>query len=177
MASVERYASGGRTVSVRAWRIFNHHRARAEGQEIDPLGGHEALHAAGRWHHRGTRVVYASSSTGLALLEVLVHLDGDSPDAQTLAAFDIPDDAIERVAPETVEALVRRAPSGDPQRGTRDFGAQWAREARSLALLTPSVIVPHDCNVVINPLHPRADEVRLVGCEVVTLDERLRRGS
>lgn len=161
---------------MRAWRIFNHLHARAAGKELDPLGGHESSYAAGRWHHRGTRVVYASSSTGLALLEVLVHLEVDSPNEQTLAAFDIPDDVIERVAPETVEALVRESPRDDPQRGTRDFGAAWVREGRSLALLTPSVIVPHDCNVVINASHPRVDEVRLVSCEVVMLDERLRRG-
>jgi RES domain-containing protein len=57
----------------------------------------------------------------------------------------------------------------------RDFGTRWASDARSVALLTPSVIVPHDCNVVLNPLHPRAGEVRLLGSETIRFDARLLR--
>jgi RES domain-containing protein len=160
---------------MRAWRVFNHVHDESRGESVDPLDGDESVQSPGRWHHAGTRVSYASTSTGLALLEVLVHLDGGAPDVQTLAMIDVPDDAIEVVPHDLFDELVRSAPADDPQRGTRDFGTAWAREARSVALLTPSVIVPHDCNVVLNRLHPRASEVRLVGCERITIDERLRR--
>ena len=39
-------------------------------------------------------------------------------------------------------------------RASRAFGATWAREARSLILVAPSVVARLDNNVMINPAHP-----------------------
>lgn len=34
------------------------------------------------------------------------------------------------------------------------FGTDWIRSGSSALLIVPSVIVPEECNVLVNPLHP-----------------------
>ena len=39
------------------------------------------------------------------------------------------------------------------------FGSEWLRSRRSTVLLVPSVIVPEECCVLINPQHPLAGRI------------------
>ncbi len=57
---------------------------------------------------------------------------------------------------------------------TRECGRAWVEAGRSVALLAPSVIIPGERNVLINPLHP--DFARLEPTEPVPFrfDPRLR---
>ena len=70
---------------MRLWRISDH-------ADLSGVGG---LHASGRWHSRGRRVVYLADHPASALLEVLVHLEIDVEDLPThyqLLGVDVPDD-------------------------------------------------------------------------------------
>jgi RES domain-containing protein len=49
------------------------------------------------------------------------------------------------------------------------------QEQRSLALVAPSIVMPFESNIIINPLHPQAREIRIVTREVLALDPRLLR--
>ena len=70
------------------------------------------------------------------------------------------------------------APPNDPEKLTREFGSRWLSEKRSLMLLVPSFVMPHDLNVLINPLHPQADTgISLQLQERIRLDQRLLHGS
>lgn len=159
---------------MQAWRIYDQDAPWAAHPGFDPLDGEGAMHGPGRWHHKGSRVVYASATPSLALLEVLVHVDPADFGEQTLVRIEVPDDATETVTQAQLVQLLRDAPAERPELETRRFGSAWARERRSLALLVPSLVMPHDVNVVLNPLHPRMADVRRLGSERITLDPRLR---
>lgn len=162
---------------MRVWRIFDPHAAHASRPGYDPLAGEGGLHAPGRWHHRGTPMLYTSASPSLALLETLVHLVPADFGERTLLELEIPAaqaEAAETVTRTRLVQLLRDAPAGDPERETRAYGTAWARSERSLVLWAPSLVMPLEGNAMLNPRHPGMAEVRVVGRERVTLDGRLR---
>src|ERR1051325_9754447 len=70
---------------MRLWRISNH----------ASLNGDGGLYASGRWHSRGTRVVYLADHPASALLETMVHLEIDAEDLPThfqLLGIETPND-------------------------------------------------------------------------------------
>lgn len=165
---------------MRAWRIYPHTAPWGGHPDFDPLDGQGGLHGAGRWHHAGTPILYAAASPSLAMLEVLVHLTPVDFGERTLLEIDVPDDiasASEAVGLARLVQLLRDAPEGDLEAKTRDFGTAWAREGRSLALLAPSIVMPHERNVILNPRHPRAPDLEILRSERVTLDPRLLRST
>lgn len=159
---------------MRIYRIFDQEQPWASADGFDPFDGEGAIHGSARWHHKGTRVVYAAANPSLALLEILVHLNPADFGEKTLAIAEVPDDAVEDVSLAQVVQLLRNAVDPARERASRDFGTAWARTGRSLALRPPSLVVPHDRNVILNPLHPRMGEVAEVSREPVSLDPRLR---
>lgn len=56
-----------------------------------------------------------------------------------------------------------------------DAGDRWASSLRSLLLVVPSVIVPEENNVLLNPLHSRRSAVTATKLRRFTYDQRLRR--
>ena len=96
---------------------------------------------------------------------------------RTLAVAEVPDDAVEDLSPAGLVQLLRDAEGTGREAGTRTYGTAWASEGRSLALRVPSLVMPHDRNVLINPAHPRFAEVAVVTRERVTLDPRLQRAA
>lgn len=159
---------------MRIFRIDDHRRPWAQADEFDAFGGEGTRHASARWHHRGVRVAYASANPSLALLEVLVHMTPADFGERTLVVAEVHGDAVEDLSPAGLVRLLRDAGDAGREAGTRDFGTAWANEGRSLALRVPSLVMPHDRNVLINPAHPRYAEVRVVRRERITLDPRLR---
>lgn len=159
---------------MRAFRIFDHERPWARVAGFDPFGGEGAMHSSARWHHKGTRVAYAAANPSLALLEILVHVNPADFGEKTLAIVELPDDAVEEVGMAQLVQFLRDSVDDTREGATRDFGTAWARAGRSLALSVPSLVMPHDRNVLLNPLHPRMRGVVEVRRERVSLDPRLR---
>jgi RES domain-containing protein len=60
---------------------------------------------------------------------------------------------------------------------TRAFGRQWATSRSSLAVLVPSVIIPIEFNVLLNPTHSNFDAVKWSAPEPFGFDSRLLRSS
>lgn len=157
---------------VRAWRIYDHNAAHARQPGVDPLDGAGGLHGHARWHHRGQPILYTASSPSLALLEVLVHIDPRRYKKQTLLQLEIDGDS-ERVPHAQLVQLLRDAPEDDPEAATRDYGTTWLAERRTLALIVPSLVMPFEDNIILDPLHPDAARTRLAARERLTLDARL----
>ncbi|WP_308419605.1 RES family NAD+ phosphorylase [Chitinimonas koreensis] len=99
-------------------------------------------------------MLYCADSIALACLETLVHLRGGGlPLNRYLVRIEIPDalwDAAERV---DAAALVGwdALPAG---KTSLDHGEAWVRGMRSAVMLVPSIVVPEECNVLVNPRHP-----------------------
>jgi len=150
---------------MRAYRVTL---AAYAGNAAQAFSGQGGLVGMGRWHTAGRPVVYAARSLALAALEALVHLhrstkiapyvhlEIDIPDAQVEVATALPKDWQSNVA------------------ATQAFGDAWLVGRSSVALVVPSVIIPTESNVVINPAHPAFDLSWVVaGPKPFSFDPRL----
>lgn len=157
----------------RLWRLYDHTQRWARAPDFDPLDGSGGLFATGRWNELGTRMVYAATTASLVTLEVLVHVPPALFGERTLVQIDVPDVLPEQVSVQMMLSLLRDARDPEREDGTRAYGSAWVRENRSLLLQVPSMVIPHEHNVLINPLHPDAPAVRVVSTERFRLDRRL----
>lgn len=119
----------------------------------DLLSGEGAWRAGGRWNSRGRRVVYMSCSVSLATMELLAQANNKRILPYYLKlSVNIPDDVI-------LELGATDWPPGwddfniHPSRA-QQIGDNWVELAQSAALLVPSVVVPGEWNVLLNPAHP-----------------------
>ena len=153
---------------LHAWRLT---KAKYAGSALSGVGS--ALRA-GRWHARGRPVVYAASSAALALLETLVHVDrAELLRAEYVAVpVRVPAGLVERLAPGELPADWRAWPH---PASTRALGTAWFDGGRSAALVVPSVVVPHEWDVLLNPTHPDFGLVEVGEPEPFPVDARLGR--
>lgn len=146
----------------------------APAYTADDLNGKGGEITGGRWNSKGVPVVYAAENRSLACLETLVHLAaGKLPLNRYLVEISIPDRVWAAGEIETVGTL----PVGwdaEPASGTSiDYGTEWLRNQRSAILRIPSVIVPEEYCVLINPTHPDTKEITAVKVRRWLYDPRL----
>ncbi|MET3131291.1 RES domain-containing protein [Oxalobacteraceae bacterium GrIS 1.11] len=127
----------------------------------EDLTGTGAKITGGRWNRPGTALLYCAENIALASLETFVHLNANGlPLNRYLVRIDIPD-ATWNAA---VVLTVTSAPVGwdaiPTGKVSLDVGDHWAAGGASALLLVPSVIVPEEHNVLINPLHADAGAIR-----------------
>jgi RES domain-containing protein len=145
------------------WRVSNY----------ADLSGEGGLHAGGRWHTRGQRVVYLAEHPALALLEVLVHLDDleEAPTTYQLLTIDVPEGL--RIDNLTEVVLNEDAPSWKGSVSEcRRMSSPWFTNRTAALLCVPSVVVPGG-NYLLNPGHPQASQIALRGAERFDFDQRL----
>ena len=130
------------------------------------LDGEGARLYGGRWNTPGRPMVYTAASPSLAVLEILVHLDLPPellPTDYRLLTIEVSDDIrLERleVTPPETEACVR-------------IGDDFLQRTEGLGLSVPSVVVPQERNLLINPSHPAAPQIRVLRAEPFAFDPRL----
>ena len=144
-------------------------KARYADQAFD---GEGAKLSGGRWNSKGVAVVYAADSIALAALELLIHLQSHeilnsyrlyrieigNADLLSLDARDLPKDW--RADP--------------PPSSTAHVGDGWVSSNDSLALAVPSVVIPSQQNILINPAHSRFHRaLQTVRPESFVFDPRL----
>src|ERR1700733_10243385 len=129
------------------WRVSNRN-------DLSGLGGERS---DGRWHTaaRGKRIVYFAEHPAVALIEVLVNLEGDPqlfPDTFHLiraeAADSVPISTLDQdtLAPDWRDNIAK----------TQAIGDDWLRRGRTALLAVPSVPSPESLNYLLNPLHVHA---------------------
>lgn len=141
------------TVSV--WRIATDSRT----YTADDMSGAGAKLTGGRWNETGVAATYAACTRALACLETIVHLNaGGLPLNRYLVEIEIPDDLW--AAAESVDPTALVGWDAEPAGLTSiAFGTDWANNRRSALLLVPSVIVPEESNILINPAHADAGRI------------------
>jgi RES domain-containing protein len=130
------------------------------------------MRASGRWHTRGHRVVYCSESPAASLLEILVHLEieiGDLPTRYRLLKIEAPDNLLVHEVRDA-DLPVNWIEQLDVTRG---LGDRWLHTNRAALLRVPSVVAPETFNVLVNPGHERAHEIRVVRASEHVIDPRL----
>jgi len=144
------------------WRISKH-------ADLEGRGG---LLAAARWHSQGRAIVYLAESPAGALVEVLVHLElevSNLPSHYRLLKAEAPDDfkvdlaRLEGLPADWTRHLV----------ATRSLGDEWLASGSSALLKVPSAILPETFNLLLNPQHPAAKQVKVVWHREYPFDPRL----
>ena len=157
------------TVSV--WRIA----ADTPDYVADDSTGAGAKRTGGRWNRPGIAVLYGASSIALACLETLVHVNNSLPANRYLVRMDVPQSlwkSAERF-PVEVQAYIGwdAEPAGQV---SIEYGSVWVAAGRSALLRVPSVIVPEEDNVLVNPAHPHAHNIVHQKVRKFSYDQRFR---
>lgn len=134
------------------------------------LSGTGARLYGGRWNNIGRAMIYTASSRSLATLEALVHLPtAIIPDDFCIIIIDVPDDVFEpdtNLFPPNWNAY----PEPEILKRTGDF---FLKQNDHLLMKVPSAIVKEEYNYLINPQHPKINEVKILKTEPFTFDDRL----
>lgn len=128
-----------------AWRLVN------KKHSDSAFTGQGAADDGGRWNSPGIPVVYTSWSMSLAALEVLVHLP--RPALLKYVAFHIEINA-HHIQKLPIANLPKNWRSEPPGLQTMIVGDTWIKEAQYPVLEVPCVIIPHESNFLLNPVHP-----------------------
>lgn len=127
---------------------------------------------AGRWNDEGVPVVYTSEHLSLAVVELFVHLEPRHLKRPYCAfSVEVEDGLLETLA---ARQLPRDWKAQEAPASTRALGSAWARSGRTLGLVVPSVVVPGERNVLLNPRHPAFASLAIDGPSRFELDHRMR---
>lgn len=143
---------------MRWWRL-----ARRPFTALDGVG---ARLYGGRWNRRGLAMVYCSEHLSLAVLEVLVHLELDPED--------FPDDYVKIPIeiPRSIKmSKIEHLPTDLDQ--TIDLGSRWFESNATLGLLVPSVVIPEERNLLLNPHHRDFARLKIPDSQPFRFDSRL----
>jgi RES domain-containing protein len=149
-----------------AWRMI------PAKHQHEAFSGDGARIAGGRWNMRGTRAVYLSSSMSLAALETLLYA-GQAALGIPFAVFrvEIPDDInILALAPANRPSSWRVEP---PPESIKRLGSEWVAAGMGVLLRVPSVLVPSECNYLVNPSHPDFRRLRIGKPEPFSFNPRM----
>jgi RES domain-containing protein len=149
------------------WRL-------AQPEFASELHGEGNTITGARWNSPGAGVLYASFNLSLCVLESYVHLPSplrvdlpemtairiEFPDEGRLSAIDLPD-------------LPSDLASRKAEARCRQLGDAWLAGRETLVCTMPSIVIPQEHNVMINPAHPLMAKVRIVSTERFRFDARL----
>lgn len=142
------------------------YRASFEEDTKKTFSGEGGLYVPGRWNHLGKKAVYCSDSIALCTLEWLAN-NGLSVSGFNYYRFsiDVPDNVIKKFTVDELPEYWDITPSTDI---SRDFAELYLYNSnKTLALAIPSVIVPEEYNLIINPIHRDflkvIDTIKMIG--------------
>lgn len=137
---------------------------------IHLLDGVGAFTYGGRWNNKGHAMLYTAGSRSLALLEALVHIESPPIPEFCIAKIFVPDDAISVYQDSDLPLNWNSCPGPDI---LKLIGDSFLNNKSALALKVPSVIVSEEFNFLINPLHPRINELKILQIIQQEIDDRL----
>ena len=141
-------------MTVAIWRIATETRNCA----ANDMSGIGAKTSGGRWNSKGTPMVYCASNIALATLETVHYLKtGGLPFNRYLVRIEVPDDIWN--ARQVLDPLPGGWDAIPAGLSARLAGDAWIASGGAALLLVPSVIVPDEYNILVNPAH--ADALRI----------------
>src|SRR5712691_6988251 len=138
------------------------------------LNGEGNAITGARWNSPGRGVVYTSFNLSLCVLESFVHLP-------PLLRVNLPEMAAVRIEvpdePSRLNIGLIELPSNlageEAEKRCRQLGDGWMAAREHLVCTTPSMIVPQERNLMLNPVHPLMAKVKIASIERFRFDPRL----
>lgn len=141
----------------------------------DDRDGKGAEITGGRWNRPGTPVLYTATHISLAALETVVHLGLEGlPLNRYLVRFDVPAAVWNARITMTALNLMPGWDSRPVGKVSLDIGDAWLKSGSSSLMEVPSVVVPEEFNVLINPMHADARQIAVTKGRLWLYDARLR---
>ncbi|GEQ85741.1 hypothetical protein ULMS_12490 [Patiriisocius marinistellae] len=138
----------------------------------DDLSGEGARLFGGRWNNRGDAMLYFSEHLSLCVLEILVHLDYQFIDNDFYyIEASIPKENLMSAQEQAV--LLPQWNALVSQTHTENWGSLWLKNRTSLAMAVPSVVLPQENNILVNPKHPLISKLEITKVERLKIDERI----
>jgi len=151
---------------LEAWRIVK------DKYADTAFTGEGAARTGGRWNTRGLRAVYTSGTRALAILETIVHLNPPMPLYFKIFRITFNEKLVEELDRARLSNNWRALPAPP---STQFLGDQWLRQGRSAILKLPSIIVPEECNYLLNPIHRDFNQIEIGLPSDFIFDSRLMR--
>lgn len=119
----------------------------------DDLSGAGAEKLGGRWNGKGQAALYTSYNRALCVAELAVHLPlGIMPDDFVMISIEIPDNA--PIYEPTNNELPGDWKSIPHANAGQELGNTLLKSNQYLGIKMPSVVVPGEYNLILNPNHP-----------------------
>lgn len=143
----------------------------SQDQYIRDLSGKGARLYGGRWNEKGTAMLYTSVHCSLALLEVIVHTPHNLlPDEASLLKLSVPEElTIKTIGRQQLPGNWRQFPAPD---SLAEIGTKWLRQNKTVGLRVPSVLVPGEWNILLNPVSRDFNKVSIESVESFRIDSR-----
>ena len=150
--------------------MFVYRIAKKEHSSLDGMGG---MYGPGRWHKKGNLVIYTSEHASLAAWEKIVHVASfeNLPNNLLLIKIEIPDRIEIQTVPQKV--LVKGWDNFPFASETVNYGTSFLQKKEHLALKIPSVIIPDEYNIILNPLHPDIQACSVINTTQFIFDMRV----
>lgn len=140
-------------------------------QFAEDLTGQGAFLHGGRWNFKGERLLYTATNPSLAMLEMLVHM----PNLVIQTVFSLI--TIELKIKQFFELEASDLPSewrkSDAPESLKRIGSDFLKAGKKPGLLVPSVIMPKDKNLLLNPILLPENSIRIVDKMDLELEKRL----
>jgi len=142
-------------------------------KEHSSLDGMDGMYGPGRWHKKGNLVIYTSEHASLAAWEKIVHVASfeNLPNNLLLIKIEIPDRIEIQTVPQKV--LVKGWDNFPFASETVNYGTSFLQKKEHLALKIPSVIIPDEYNIILNPLHPDIQACSVINAIQLIFDMRV----
>lgn len=136
---------------------------------IDDIRGTGAAAFAGRWHSKGTYILYTAATPSLALLESVVHLSRIPVVEYCMICLEIPDTNIKKV---NITELPYNWYFNPCPQDIAIIGDHFIKQNKYLGMEVPSVVIPEETNVLLNPNHADFSEVKVAYKRKIPIDQR-----
>lgn len=150
---------------MRGWRIAKEKRAA-------DLTGKGAAIEGGRWNDQDVPAVYMGMTPAICCLETFVHAVGEPTFPLKITCFELPAEISLYLEVEATNLPVgwESLPADRP---SMDFGTAWLKSNSHLGLIIPSAILPLERNIVINPNHHAASQIKVIEVYDFMYDPRM----
>lgn len=135
------------------------------------LKGTGAEKYGGRWNNIGMPMLYTCEHQSLCVLEFAVHMQLSlMPQDLYMISVEIPDSKKTLIKAQGFPYNWDQTPHNN---ATQLYGDQFLEKEEYLAMSVPSSIVKAERNILINPKHKLAGEIRIVAEYHFSFDKRL----
>jgi len=124
----------------------------------DAISGEGARKFGGRWNSPGRAMTYLGGSRALAALELLVHLTSPLSRAKPYRIIEVKV-PVKQIANYPLGVLPEGWRESPAPSSAAMIGDDWLDVCGQLAMRVPSVLIPEETNILLNPNHPHFKKV------------------